>query len=396
MSVIVALFMGITVSAEEIIRDRKILKRESFLNLSWVSYINSKIFYLFILSAIQTLLFVIVGTTILEIKGMTLIFWIVLFTTSCFGNLIGLNISSGLNSVVTIYILIPLILVPQMLLGGAMISFDDLHKSITNEKVTPVIGDIMTTRWAYEALMVEQFKGNKFEKYFFDQEQINQTASYYTSFWLPNIVSRIDECLRIIEEDRENINLTGKLKIIKNELDKLPVNFHELPPFEHNDSIQMGKFTPELAEEIKHGYLYFTVRMHFIDLANQAVASKENKYQSLVDSLGKDAMLLLKQRYYNNQIADVVTNKNEIVKIIETGNELVRKKDPVFMKPESNIGRAHFYAPVKIINNQQVETIWFNIIFIWLTSTILYFALLADVLRKLMNYFENIKLRRKK
>ena len=400
MSVIVSLFMGITVSAEEIIRDRKILKRESFLNLSWVSYINSKIFYLFILSAIQTLLFVIIGTAILEIKGMTLIFWIVLFTTSCFGNMIGLNISSGLNSVVTIYILIPLILVPQMLLGGAMISFDDLHKSITNEKVTPVIGDIMTTRWAYEALMVEQFKSNKFEKYFFDQERKNQTASYYTSFWLPNIVSRINECLRIIEEDRENSNLAGKLEIIKNELEKLPDNFDflnfkdfKLPPFEYNDSINEEKFTPELAEEI-NGYLYL-IRMHFIDLANQAVTNKENKYRELVDSLGRDAMLLLKQRYYNNKIADVVTNKNRIEKIIETENELVRKKDPVFKFPESNIGRAHFYAPVKIINNQMVDTIWFNIIFIWLTSTILYFALLADVLRKFMNYFENIKLRRK-
>ncbi|MBE9510785.1 MAG: ATP-binding cassette domain-containing protein [Bacteroidetes bacterium] len=392
MSVIVSLFIGITVSAEEIIRDRKILKRESFLNLSWVSYVNSKIFYLFMLSAIQTLLFVIVGNAILEIKGMTLSFWIVLFSTSCFGNMVGLNISSGLNSVVAIYILIPLILVPQILLGGAMISFNDLHKSITNEKVTPVIGDIMTTRWAYEALMVEQFKNNKFEKYFFDQEQINQTASYYTSFWLPNIVSRIDECLRIIEEDREDTNLTGKLEIIKNELEKLPVNF-ELPPFEQIDSIKKESFTPELAEEI-NGYLYF-IRMHFIDLANQAVTSKENKYQSLVDSLGRDAMLLLKQRYYNNQIADVVTNKNRIEKIAETENELVRKKDPVFMIPESNIGRAHFYAPVKIINNQRVETIWFNIIFIWLTSTILYFALLADMLRKLMNYFENIMLKRK-
>ena len=31
MSIIVALFMGLTVSAEEIIRDRKILRRESFL-----------------------------------------------------------------------------------------------------------------------------------------------------------------------------------------------------------------------------------------------------------------------------------------------------------------------------------------------------------------------------
>ncbi len=213
---------------------------------------------------------------------------------------------------------------------------------------------------------------------------------------MPNIVSRIDECLRIIEEDRENTNLTGKLEIIKNELDKLPVNpDFDLPPFEHNDYINEEGFTPELAEEI-NGYLYFIARTHFIDLANQAITSKENTYRELVDSLGKDAMLLLKQRYYNNKIADIVTNKNRIDKIIKTGNELVRKKDPVFMMPESNIGRAHFYAPVKIINNQMVETIWFNIIFIWLTSTILYFALLADVLRKLMNYFENIKLRRKK
>ena len=97
---------------------------------------------------------------------------------------------------------------------------------------------------------------------------------------------------------------------------------------------------------------------------------------------------------YNNQVADVVTNKNKIEKISVAENELIRKKDPVFMIPESNIGRAHFYAPVKKINNQPIETILFNIIFIWLTSTILYFALLADVLRKLMNYFENIKLRK--
>ena len=61
MSVIVALFMGLTVSAEEIIRDRKILKREAFLHLSRSSYILSKISILFILSAIQTFTFVFVG-----------------------------------------------------------------------------------------------------------------------------------------------------------------------------------------------------------------------------------------------------------------------------------------------------------------------------------------------
>jgi hypothetical protein len=53
MSVIVATFMGLTVSAEEIIKDRKILKREAFLNLSWSGYLMSKVTVMLTISAIQ-------------------------------------------------------------------------------------------------------------------------------------------------------------------------------------------------------------------------------------------------------------------------------------------------------------------------------------------------------
>ena len=70
MSVIVALFIGLTLSAEEIIKDRKILKRERFLNLSKFSYLLSKIVILFSISAFQAFLFTIIGNSILEIKGM--------------------------------------------------------------------------------------------------------------------------------------------------------------------------------------------------------------------------------------------------------------------------------------------------------------------------------------
>jgi len=68
MSIIVALFMGLTVSAEEIIKDRKILKRERFLHLSKSSYLYSKILILFGISAIQSLSFVLIGVHMLEIK----------------------------------------------------------------------------------------------------------------------------------------------------------------------------------------------------------------------------------------------------------------------------------------------------------------------------------------
>ena len=64
MSVIVALFLGLMISAEEIFKDRKILKRERFLNLSKGAYLWSKIVIMLLISAIQSFLFVGLGNWI--------------------------------------------------------------------------------------------------------------------------------------------------------------------------------------------------------------------------------------------------------------------------------------------------------------------------------------------
>jgi ABC transport system ATP-binding/permease protein len=169
MAIIVALFMGLTVSAEEIIRDRKILKRESFLNLSWNSYLLSKLLILFTLSAIQTFSFVLLGNLILEIEWAMLIpFWFILFSVSCLANVLGLNISSAFNSAVTVYVLIPLLLIPQMILSGLLFSFDKLNDLISTKGKVPVVADLMASRWAYEALAVHQFKNNSYGQPYYE------------------------------------------------------------------------------------------------------------------------------------------------------------------------------------------------------------------------------------
>jgi hypothetical protein len=393
MSIVVALFLGITVSAEEIISDRKILERESFLNLSRTTYLNSKITYLFILSAVQTLSFVLVGNTILEIRGMLLSFWLILFTTSCLGNMIGLNISAGLNSVVTIYILIPLILVPQLLLGGAMIHFDDLHKSLTHKEYVPVVGDLMTTRWAYEAMAVEQFKNNEFEKLFFEQEQIISSASYITSFLIPQLEIKIEECFRSMEEEDNQSILAKNLAIIQNELNRL-YRFYDFYPYEGIEDLTPERFTPEVGEQTTE--FLNLAKIFFSEIAQEANSRKDNIYNNLVDSLGTDGVYRFKQKYYNNKLADIVTNRTAVNKIVEMDDRMVRKKDPIFMMPESNVGRAHFYAPYKMINGKYIETKWFNLFFIWLTTIALYLTLIMDLLRKVITYFENIKLRKER
>src|SRR3546814_19578696 len=101
-----------------------------------------------------------------------------LFTTSCFANLLGLNISSSFNSAVTIYILIPLLLIPQLILSGVVVKFDKLNPRIGNIEAVPLVVYLMASRWTFEAAMVPQFNANQFEREFFmfDQVKIERDA----------------------------------------------------------------------------------------------------------------------------------------------------------------------------------------------------------------------------
>ncbi|HUX54947.1 MAG TPA: ATP-binding cassette domain-containing protein [Williamwhitmania sp.] len=391
MSVVVALFLGLTVSAEEIIKDRKILERESFLNLSRFSYLNSKILFLFGVSAIQMALFVLVGSYILQIKGMLLVYWLVLFTTSCFANIIGLNISSGLNSVVAIYILIPLILVPQLLLSGTIVPFDYLHRKLTDKVYVPLVGDMMVSRWAYEALAVEQFRDNKFEKVFFPYEQVISTAAYNTNYLIPKLQNMLEDAMRSKESGVSTAAINNRLLIVKNEMVALQ-NESGKPPFEYLGKMDVAGFASDVFEEAT-GYLYF-IKKYYFDKADSANHQKDSIYRGLVDRLGADAVVKLRQDYYNKALADYVLNTQEMDKMIERPTQIVRKKDPIFMMPTMNWGRAQFYAPMKKFNGQYVDTLWFNLAFIWVINLFFAVTLQFDVLRKIITYFNNIRIRK--
>ena len=195
MALIVALFLGLIVSAEEIFRDRKILKREQFLHLSRSSYLLAKIGTLVSISAIQAITFVLVANGILQIRNMTMAYWLALFSTAVCANMIGLVISSAFNSAVTIYIVIPLVMIPMMVLSGAMFSFDKLNRSITTVGKVPFIAELMPTKWSYEALMVHQFKANQFEKNFYDDEKQVSISNFKSAYLLPELEQRFNECI---------------------------------------------------------------------------------------------------------------------------------------------------------------------------------------------------------
>jgi len=394
MSVVVALFMGLTVSAEEIIRDRKIIQRESFLHLSRWSYLNSKTITMFIISAIQMLTFVAIGNTILEIKGMYFSYWLVLFTTACFANLLGLNISSALNSVVTIYILIPFILVPQLLLSGTIVKFEKLHKSLSSYDYVPFVGDIMTSRWAYEAVVVNQFKNNEYQKYFFDYEMDKSYYGFRKNYLVNELQSRINVIQKNYAQHNNKEETIKNIDLIANELKIIATEpgTHKMP-FQNIDKLTLKSF-PSIQNDLI-SYLD-QLSKYYSKKYDDASNRMDKQFNDITSKFAdKDTIFRLKQKYHNTNIADLVLNNQELKKIIEHDGRFVQLSDPIYKYPESSWGRAHFYAPVKKLGKFYIDTYWFNVLAIWMTTLFLYIALLNDWLRRLIEAMGNFKIKTK-
>ncbi|MCK5822581.1 MAG: ATP-binding cassette domain-containing protein [Bacteroidales bacterium] len=394
MCILTAMFIGLTVSAEEIIKDRQLLKREKFLHLSRFSYINSKVLIMFVLSAIQTISFIIVGNLIMGIKGMTLAYWLILFSTSCFANILGLNISSALNSVVTIYILIPFIIVPQILFNGTTVRYENLNKFIGSYKYVPVMGDLMTSRWAYEAMAVHQFKNNKFDKKFFYFEKEKSNAAFKNSFLIPTLQTKIENCQRNIGQNIKDEKTIKDLKIIKNEINLLSKQNTE-NGFKYLDSLNINSFNNKISLATQK-YLRAEKRF-YIKRFNQASDNIDFTYEELIEKLGgKQNVDKLKNEYHNICLDALLKNKQDLHKIYETNDRLIQMMDPIYKNPESNYGRAHFYAPEKNVFGLSIDTFWFDILVIWLFVLVLYFTLLYDLLRKVIEGFGNVKFKVKR
>lgn len=389
MCVIVMLFIGLTVSAEEIFKDRKILKRERFLNLSPFAYYLSKIKILFILSAIQSLLFVLIGNYVIELKGMNFECWFMLFTVACSANLIGLNISSAFNSAVTIYILIPLLIIPQLILGGAMFTFDKLNSAIGGGSGVPYVASMMPSRWAYEGLMVQQFRYNNYEAPFFqfdkDISQVNNKMTYY----IPELVQISTDALRLSKEKdaKSQEELKDKLAIIKNEL-KREALINKDVVYNDLSYLTPKNYTNITFENLNNYYIRLNRYYNFQFIRHDL--KRNLKLSNILDTKeGQEMYQKVKNKFSNEYLEDVVRKEYVKNKYIIEDNYLNQQIDAIYINPPKQTisYNIHFFSPYKYLFGKEISTFWFNCIVIWVISFVLFIFLYFEVLKKTLNLF---------
>lgn len=362
MAVIVATFTGMSGSAEEIIKDRALLKRERFLNLSYSSYIWSKIVFMAGVSLIQTLLFILVGNTIMGLHGLFWTWWLILFITAFLANLTGLLLSQCLNSVVSIYISIPLLLIPQILLCGLVVSFTDLSPKSTTGNV-PLIGDIIPSRWSYEALAVTSFTDNQYEKNFFETDK----EKYETQFYNMGFLYELQSQLKTMQDEQKHGKEVkpGHVEIIRTNL-PIITEFCGMEPYQGDYSYESLDHYMKEAENI------------LSKRSNQITLKADAQISSFIRENGKEALLQLKRNNYNLKLEDCVIGADQKRMLDVVDNHIVPRTGVIFLSPHNQMGRAPFYSSEKIIGSWHVKTLWFNMTILLLMSVIMIILLLTD------------------
>ena len=368
MAVIVATFIGMSGSAEEIIKDRALLKREKFLRLSYSSYIWSKIIYMAGVSLLQTLLFILIGNFIMGIQGLFWTWWIILFITAFLSNLVGLLLSQCLSSVVAIYISIPMLLIPQILLCGLVVSFSDLTPNSTTGNV-PVIGDVIPSRWAYEALAVTSYTDNEYEKPFFALDKEKYETQFYNLGFLYELQSQLETMKD--EMNRGKTPDPNHLMVIKTNLPIL-TEFCGMEAYKGDDSYNSLKAYMAQAEDILG------------KRSNKATLEADNIVSNMIRKVGKEAIQELKKNNYNIKLEDCVIGADQARMLDVINTSIVPRTGLIFLTPHNHFGRAPFYSSEKILGDWHIKTLWFNMAVMLLMCVVAAIFLFADWPGKLL------------
>ncbi|MDT8402826.1 MAG: hypothetical protein RQ743_14150, partial [Bacteroidales bacterium] len=313
---------------------------------------------------------------------------LIIFSTSCFANMLGLNISAGFDRVITVYVLIPFLLIPQLLFSGVIVKFDKLHRYFTNFDYVPVIGDMMTSRWAYEALTVHQFKDNEYQTLIYDNEMDESQNYWYYSFLLPELVKKTQECRLAVGKDEYRDHFENNLY----KLERYVGLLSERAGIDNSDLIKnynKSHFDTVIANlSLKR---LNALSKHYRSAFLAARAASDSNKAAIEEVNGRGYLENLEMNHHNENLANFCLNLRSEDRIVETRKKLIQKADPVYMLPTSPIGRAHFYAPCKRIGGFHIDTYWFNVGAIWLLTFLLYISLYTDLLRKAINYFGRIE-----
>jgi hypothetical protein len=291
-----------------------------------------------------------------------------------------------------------LLIIPQLLLSGVVIEFDKFNPRVSKSSGVPFMGNIMVSRWAFEAYMVTQFKDNPYAKLFYEIDKEIAQSDYKRQFLVTNLETELSNCMfnRANWRNPNNEEMVRSIRLLRNTIeDELEIvgrkNFPDvdlLVPGRFDSTVHMK--TKSFLEGLKNYY---------------ALRSREftRRKEQMMDSLQRtpelaEKFVQLHDRYENKSVGDKVKNSTAINRIVEYDGYFIQKWNSIYNdehKPRNILDfNANLYQPSKHFAGRLYDTYGFNLVIIWLFTALLYLTLYFDALKKVITIIENRRYRR--
>ncbi len=151
--VISAIWFGCSNAAREIVAEQAIYRRERMVNLSIPAYVGSKFLVLAGLSLAQCMALLGITYLSLDMVGNPLLHLAMLWGCALAATGMGLTLSAAVKTPAASLALVPMLLIPQVILGGAIMPIDRM------EDPSWTISQMTISRWGFEgALQIEHLE----------------------------------------------------------------------------------------------------------------------------------------------------------------------------------------------------------------------------------------------
>lgn len=357
-SIIFNFILGIVIAENENHREKRNIYHEIKRNLSFFSYLNAQISLLFIISAVYSAFYCAVSTAILGINNYFFKYWLICFTISFLGNIVGILLSNLFQKRKIVYLALLVVTVFNLLFNGITINTKSLPQPLASSQYTPVITELSPVKWAFEALFVEHVVHNDYEEVFFAIDQKIENSVFNTNYLIPVIQQKLIE----INNNLHNPQNNKALKAIQFEIKQFTTN-SEIFPFEYFDDLNPEKVNAEIIKETSDYLTY--VQLMLSESIQTLTQHKHELERRLIDSIGYANFPTFKKKYFNTYLFDLAGKFNSALSVKFINGEIVKSMNPLYLIPSSNFGRAHLFAPVKMFNYLYYNTYWFNMFILW-------------------------------
>jgi hypothetical protein len=255
-----------------------------------------------------------------------------------------------------------MLLIPQILLCGLVVSFSDLTPKSTTGNV-PLIGDLIPSRWSYEALAVTSFTDNPYEAPFFELDKQKYENQFYNMGFLNELQSQLET-----KKDEEKRGKT----VDPMHMETIRMNLPEITAYCQMKPYQGDYSYTSLYDYMKEAETILAKR------GNEATLKADAKMTALVREQGKESIVQLKRDNYNIKLEDCVIGADQQRMLDVIDGHIVPRMSTIFLTPHSQCGRAPFYSSEKIVGSWHIKTLWFNLGVLLLMCVILTIFLLTD------------------